>query len=70
MILLILGVSTSRGVLVLLNTKEELIDKAQMEESPESKGKEDQSVSDATRNRRESTVDDAMEDNVDVPVFV
>ena len=41
-----------------------------MEESPESKGKEDQSVSDATRNRRESTVDDAMEDNVDVPVFV
>ena len=50
--------------------KEELIDKAQMEESPESKGKEDQSVSDATRNRRESTVDDAMEDNVDVPVVV
>ena len=50
--------------------KEVLIDKAQMEESPESKGKEDQSVSDATRNRRESTVDDAMEDNVDVPVFV
>lgn len=50
--------------------KEELIDKAQMEESPESKGKEDQSVSDATRNRRVSTVDDAMEDNVDVPVFV
>lgn len=50
--------------------KEELIDKAQMEESPESKGKEDQSVSEATRNRRESTVDDAMEDNVDVPVFV
>ena len=28
LILLILGVSTSRGVLVLLNTKEELIDKA------------------------------------------
>lgn len=50
--------------------KEELIDKAQMEESPESKGKEDQSASDATRNRRESTIDDAMEDNVDVPVFV
>ena len=50
--------------------KEELSDKAQMEESPKSKGKEDHSVSDATRNRRGSTIDDAMEDNVDVPVFV
>ena len=50
--------------------KEELIDKAQMGESPESKGKEDQSVPDATRHRRESTIDETMEDNVDVLVFV
>jgi len=35
LILLILGVSTSRGVLVLLNTKEELIDKAALYDTAE-----------------------------------